>query len=208
MRVLLLLLFAAPAFGHGGGLDADGCHRDKKRGGYHCHKGDFDGHFWKTRREGRKEIGKYRKSVLTHQEAKELTGFTDQACAPQDGRGAGRGRAFFGWARTGVSCGKVTGSRCEGSACGALHRTREGCERARFRCPASTEYYRLLEKECGRLDSCCKNSVDRMRNNGTRRAIGNACPEGYSRDMLRCESSYAWCVPDRPAEEPKDEGDD
>jgi hypothetical protein len=33
----LTLLLAAPAFAHGGGLDASGCHNDRKRGGYHCH---------------------------------------------------------------------------------------------------------------------------------------------------------------------------
>jgi len=25
------------AAAHGGGLDASGCHNDRKRGGYHCH---------------------------------------------------------------------------------------------------------------------------------------------------------------------------
>lgn len=24
---------------HGGGLDSSGCHHDRKRGGYHCHRG-------------------------------------------------------------------------------------------------------------------------------------------------------------------------
>ncbi|MEO8271089.1 MAG: YHYH domain-containing protein, partial [Aureliella sp.] len=24
---------------HGGGLNAEGCHNDRKRGGYHCHRG-------------------------------------------------------------------------------------------------------------------------------------------------------------------------
>lgn len=26
------------AFAHGGGLDRHGCHHDRKRGGYHCHR--------------------------------------------------------------------------------------------------------------------------------------------------------------------------
>lgn len=26
------------AIGHGGGLDANGCHHDYKNGGYHCHR--------------------------------------------------------------------------------------------------------------------------------------------------------------------------
>ena len=35
---------AFPMFGvdaHGGGLDASGCHNDRKRGGYHCHRGSI-----------------------------------------------------------------------------------------------------------------------------------------------------------------------
>lgn len=31
-------LFADIAAAHGGGLDADGCHHDRKSGGYHCHR--------------------------------------------------------------------------------------------------------------------------------------------------------------------------
>lgn len=41
MRVLLViaaLIAAPPAFGHGGGLNAEGCHNDRKNGGYHCHR--------------------------------------------------------------------------------------------------------------------------------------------------------------------------
>lgn len=32
-----------PAFGHGGGLNAEGCHNDRKNGGYHCHRGSSAG---------------------------------------------------------------------------------------------------------------------------------------------------------------------
>jgi hypothetical protein len=31
---------ADPALAHGGGLDRHGCHHDRKRGGYHCHRGN------------------------------------------------------------------------------------------------------------------------------------------------------------------------
>lgn len=34
----LLLTVPAMAMAHGGGLDAHGCHRDRKNGGYHCHR--------------------------------------------------------------------------------------------------------------------------------------------------------------------------
>lgn len=27
-----------PALSHGGGLNAEGCHNDRKNGGYHCHR--------------------------------------------------------------------------------------------------------------------------------------------------------------------------
>jgi len=41
--LLLLPVLYIPASAHGGGLDAHGCHHDRKRGGYHCHRGPFAG---------------------------------------------------------------------------------------------------------------------------------------------------------------------
>ncbi|PCO04127.1 YHYH domain-containing protein [Microbulbifer flavimaris] len=37
-RLLLLCLFPVLAHAHGGGLDASGCHNDRARGEYHCHR--------------------------------------------------------------------------------------------------------------------------------------------------------------------------
>lgn len=37
LLVLSALLFASDLLAHGGGLDANGCHNDRKNGGYHCH---------------------------------------------------------------------------------------------------------------------------------------------------------------------------
>lgn len=34
-----LALASAPAWGHGGRTNAEGCHNDRKNGGYHCHNG-------------------------------------------------------------------------------------------------------------------------------------------------------------------------
>lgn len=43
MRALLIagLALIAPQslVAHGGGLNAEGCHNDRKNGGYHCHRG-------------------------------------------------------------------------------------------------------------------------------------------------------------------------
>jgi hypothetical protein len=36
-------VLVAPAYPHGGGLDAYGCHNNRKAGGYHCHRGPFSG---------------------------------------------------------------------------------------------------------------------------------------------------------------------
>lgn len=33
------LALAGTAGAHGGGLDKNGCHHDRKNGGYHCHRG-------------------------------------------------------------------------------------------------------------------------------------------------------------------------
>lgn len=38
LAVLVGLGSPTYAFAHGGGLDAKGCHHDRKRGGYHCHR--------------------------------------------------------------------------------------------------------------------------------------------------------------------------
>jgi hypothetical protein len=53
--LILLLTFPASALAHGGGLDSDGCHYDRKRGGYHCHRGEFAGQDFASRSEMLKE---------------------------------------------------------------------------------------------------------------------------------------------------------
>jgi hypothetical protein len=39
------------AYGHGGGLDAHGCHNNRKAGGYHCHQGQFAGQSFSSQQE-------------------------------------------------------------------------------------------------------------------------------------------------------------
>jgi hypothetical protein len=38
-----VMLTTGHVHAHGGGLDAHGCHHDRKNGGYHCHQGPFAG---------------------------------------------------------------------------------------------------------------------------------------------------------------------
>jgi len=57
MRITLLALslgvlgFADVALAHPGGLNREGCHNDRKRGGYHCHDGGRSSVPAPTRRE-------------------------------------------------------------------------------------------------------------------------------------------------------------
>lgn len=37
---MFVALWSTAATPHGGGLDASGCHHDRQRGGYHCHRGN------------------------------------------------------------------------------------------------------------------------------------------------------------------------
>ena len=37
LLAFLLSIGAVTAYAHSGGTDANGCHHDRKRGGYHCH---------------------------------------------------------------------------------------------------------------------------------------------------------------------------
>jgi endonuclease YncB( thermonuclease family) len=38
LAIPLLFIFPSAVLAHGGGLNAEGCHNDRKRGGYHCHR--------------------------------------------------------------------------------------------------------------------------------------------------------------------------
>jgi hypothetical protein len=39
LLVAFLMVLPASASAHGGGLDASGCHTNRKTGDYHCHRG-------------------------------------------------------------------------------------------------------------------------------------------------------------------------
>jgi len=43
MTILFVVGPVGDVLAHGGGLDAYGCHHDRKRGGYHCHRGPLAG---------------------------------------------------------------------------------------------------------------------------------------------------------------------
>jgi hypothetical protein len=44
-------LTAGSGHAHGGGLDAHGCHHDRKNGGYHCHQGPLAGQSFASKSE-------------------------------------------------------------------------------------------------------------------------------------------------------------
>ncbi|MBI1818638.1 MAG: YHYH domain-containing protein [Deltaproteobacteria bacterium] len=47
----LLVVIVARASAHGGGLDAYGCHHNRKAGGYHCHRGSLAGQSFSSKEE-------------------------------------------------------------------------------------------------------------------------------------------------------------
>ena len=46
-----IVLTTGPVLAHSGGLDAHGCHHDRKHGGYHCHQGPFAGQSYESQQE-------------------------------------------------------------------------------------------------------------------------------------------------------------
>lgn len=44
IATLLMLAVSASAHAHGGGLNKDGCHTNRKTGDYHCHRGGAASH--------------------------------------------------------------------------------------------------------------------------------------------------------------------
>lgn len=50
--IAMAVVWVAPAFAHGGGLAADGCHMDRSTGVRHCHRGPNAGATEAPRRDG------------------------------------------------------------------------------------------------------------------------------------------------------------
>jgi hypothetical protein len=44
------------AAAHGGGLDKQGCHQNRKNGGYHCHKGELAGQSFPSKEAAQKAL--------------------------------------------------------------------------------------------------------------------------------------------------------
>lgn len=57
-----MVFFPVLALAHGGGLDSYGCHRNRKQGGYHCHRGAYAGRAWSSRAPGRWEMNQAAKA--------------------------------------------------------------------------------------------------------------------------------------------------
>lgn len=53
---LALIIFPSAVIAHGGGLDGNGCHNDRKRGGYHCHRGELAGQSFNSKSEAQKAL--------------------------------------------------------------------------------------------------------------------------------------------------------
>ena len=56
MVLLALMVIPTAALPHGGGLDSLGCHHDRKRGGYHCHRGPLAGESFSSKADAEKKL--------------------------------------------------------------------------------------------------------------------------------------------------------
>lgn len=80
MRGLILgtlILVPQLVAAHGGGLDAYGCHNNRKAGGYHCHRGQFRGEYFGSKSEMFQRLSATEKSakpVAKESKKKESTG--------------------------------------------------------------------------------------------------------------------------------------
>jgi endonuclease YncB( thermonuclease family) len=78
--IVLVYIVAAPAMAHAhsGGLDASGCHNDRKAGSYHCHRGKYAGRHYNSKSEAlrlqRGEIETLRPKAARPTNAVQLTG--------------------------------------------------------------------------------------------------------------------------------------
>lgn len=87
----VLLAFPARISAHGGGLDAFGCHNNRKSGGYHCHRGQFAGQHFSSKSDMLSQTSAasspapHRESVKSP--AKAVTGKKEWAIVGQQGSG-------------------------------------------------------------------------------------------------------------------------
>ena len=51
LSLTTVMVTAGPLHAHSGGLDAYGCHHDRKHGGYHCHRGPLAGQSYESQQE-------------------------------------------------------------------------------------------------------------------------------------------------------------
>jgi hypothetical protein len=54
----LCLMVPTSGVAHSGGLDKIGCHHDRKKGGYHCHRGPLAGQAFSSKEEALKALEK------------------------------------------------------------------------------------------------------------------------------------------------------
>ena len=70
-------------------------------------------------------------------------------------------------------------------------------------------YYNKLRSGCrnntwtgNNIDECCQSSVDAMESSKgimLDPVLTVECPEGYTKNMMKCPSSYQWCEPNEMA---------
>ena len=63
--VAALLLTSTPLLPHGGRFDSLGCHHDRKRGGYHCHRRPLAGQYFASKAEALRALRRVQSTAST-----------------------------------------------------------------------------------------------------------------------------------------------
>lgn len=92
LSVSCLVMTVVTAHPHGGGVDAYGCHHDRKQGGYHCHRGELAGQAFASKQDMLRALERPPAPAAPQQQA--TTVLTPQPSAPSHSSSKGYSFTF------------------------------------------------------------------------------------------------------------------
>ncbi len=105
---------------HGGGLDSLGCHHDRKRGGYHCHRGTLAGRSFNSKTEAQAALAALEKAPQPspRAETSSMDAANSRTAERSDTKTLSASQAKDHMGETATVCGKVVSTRYAASSRG------------------------------------------------------------------------------------------